>query len=266
MFLLCFILLMIYNLPNNIIKCNEIELMRDVEKTFKKKYPIGNDYFTIVHSPKYSSFFDQFVKNDYYVSTNEDKNIIGTCCISEFKNNLKYICDLKTISKGKNLTFKFLFKYYCNTRFKNIGCQMFGIVMQPNKIIDKLAEKYWISKCDDLSLYQITYQKYLDNLDLINNIFGEHFFVDGYKNLILESTQLPLKICHLATKNDLKYVTQLQQPILPHEHEIMFCIQSNSKYIKKLSQRGISSSSVMSIFTIFNYKKINWDFIRTYMI
>lgn len=266
MFLLCFVLFIIYNIPNDITKCTEIEKLKDVEKTFKKKYPIGNDYFTIVHSPKYSSFFDQFVKNDYYVCKNKDKNIIGTCCISELKNNLKYICDLKTIHTGKNLTFKFLFKHHCEAGLKNMCCQMFGIVMQPNKIIDKLVKKYWITKCDDLLLYQITYQKYLDNVNLIHNIFGDHFFVNGYKNLILESTQLPLKICHLATKNDLKYVTQLQQPILPHEYEIMFCIPSTSQYVNKLSQNEIISSSTMSIFTIFGYKKLNWDFIRTYMI
>lgn len=270
MFLLCIVLLIIYNIPNDIEKCTEINKMRDVEKTFKKSYPIGNDFFTIVHSPKYSSFFDQFVKNDYYICSN-DKKIKGTCCISELKNNLKYICDLKTIVKNKNLTFNFLFKYYYDTitnmEFKNIRYQMFGIVMQPNKIIDKIANKYWITKSDNLLLYQITYQKYLDNVDLINDIFGNHFFVNGYKNLILESTQLPLKICHLATKNDLKYVTQLQQPIvLQQEYEIMFCIPITSPYVDKLKQRDVFSSSTMSIFTVFNYKKINWNFIRTYMI
>lgn len=269
-FLLFFIVLTIYNKSLGITKCIEIEKMQDVEKSFKKIYPIGDDFFTIVHSPKYSSFFDQFVENDYYICKNVNKKIIGTCCISELKNKLKYICDLKTIVKGKSLTFNFLFKYHCDMmakmNLKTIGCQMFGIVMQPNNAIDQIAKKYWITKCEELLLYQITYQKYLDNIDLIYNIFGKHFFVNGYKSLILESTKLPLKICHLATKNDLKYVTQLQQPIVPYEYEIMFCIPNTSKYNAQLKQQEINPSSTMAIFTIFNSKKYDWNFIRTYMI
>jgi hypothetical protein len=153
--------------------------MITVEKSFEKKYPIGNDFFSIVHFPKYSSFFKQFVNNKYYVHI-DNNSVMGTCCISTLKNNLCYICDLKTLSTNKNVTFKFIFKYYfdviCSIKLNNL--QLFGIVMQPNKIIDKITTKYWIKKCENLLLYQITYKKYLENLDIIRNIFGEHFFVN----------------------------------------------------------------------------------------
>lgn len=273
--LFCVIILISYNNALNITSYNITEksdkCMKTTEKIFEKKYPLGNDFFTIVHYPKYSSFFDQFVKNKYYVHKNSFGKILGTFCVSEFKNKLKYICDLKTLEGGKNLTFKFMFKYYYDLMFdcdiKNIGCQMFGIVMQPNKIIDNITKKYCIAKCENLLLYQISYEKYLEIKKLLEKVFGNHFFVDGYKKLIMESTKNELKICHLATLDDLQYVKTLQNKLNDiSKHEIMFCIPSKNKYVEILNKNNVIPSSTMTIFSILNRFNNNLNFIRTYMI
>jgi len=243
-----------------------------VEKSFEKKYPIGNDFFKINHYPKYSSFFDQFVKNNYYISRNDDDIIDGTFCISELKNNLRYICDLKTHTSGNNLTFKFMYNYYYDTLFSyncvNVMYPLFGVVMQPNKIVDKITKKYWMTKYDDLLLYQILHATYENHINMFNFIFGEHFFVEGYKKLTLESNNNELKICHIATLNDLNYIGKQQKPLTSNidKYEIMFCLPKSNKNVKYLHDNNIYHSSIMTIFGTLSINKLNWNFIRTYMI
>jgi hypothetical protein len=60
--------------------------------------------------------------------------------------------------------------------------------MEPNKIINKLYNKWLFCKYATLYLYQIKYDTYIKNYDIIDEIFPNHFLVLGYKKLILEST------------------------------------------------------------------------------
>lgn len=273
-FLVVFLLLFMYKYLLNVNKFeilkNDNLIMAKVEKLFEKQYPIGNDFFTIKHFPKYCSFFEQFVKNNYYV-WKENNKISGTICISEFKNKLKYICDLKSCLNGKNMSFKFMFRYYCDTMFSkncyNVFNQVFGIVMQPNKAIDNIAKKYWFLSCEILLLYQISYDEYEKNKLLFKKLFVDHFFVAGYKKLTLASTNAEIKICHIATKNDLNYVKKQQLPLnITNEYEIMFCLPKSNSFVNSLNNLNIKSSSNMTIFSIFNNLNTDWNFIKTYMI
>jgi hypothetical protein len=281
---LLILLISLYNWSLPIIEYNDIctiswnESMKKLEIDFSKKYPMGKDYFRIEHYPKYFSFLNQFYSNKYYCYTDNNKNVLATCCVAQLKNGLKYICDLKSKKNGLNTTFKFIFYYYYNEfiKLKFDNTFMFGIVMQPNPIIKSLSKskinKLFASKCDDLNLYQISYSKYLKIQHIVNEIFGNHFFVSGYKQLILESTKMPLKIGHLATKSDLNYVTMLQTPLLElKDYDIMFCIPKNNKYCNILNNNDIPPTSVMTIYcinVITRYTNSNycWNFVRTYMI
>lgn len=274
-FVLLFVLLSIYVDSFNIKKCKTNDkfngLMKNVEIYFKKIYPIGNDHFSINHYPDYLSFFNQFQKYDYYIYKKNNK-IKGTFCMACFKNNIKYICDLKTLESGNNLTYKFMFKHYYDTIFstniKNTFSPFFGIVMQPNKIIDKISKNYFISKKEDLLLFQIKFDNYKKNYDLLSEIFTNHFCVEGYKKLILESSKSQLKICHIATPTDVKFVEHMQDKICENklkEYEIMFCLPSKNKYVYSLKSKKIFHTSTMTIFGMF-CDEINWNFIKTYMI
>jgi hypothetical protein len=163
--------------------------------------------------------------------------------------------------------FKYYYELFTNLKLNKFGCQMFGIVMQPNNIINNITNKYWIKKCEDLFLYQISYKIYLKNIKSFDKFFGKHFFVSGYKNLILESTQIPIKLCHLATLRDLKYI-KILQPMLTdiEDYEIMFCLPSKIKFVDNLKDREIFPSSTMTIFSLLNLWHSDWKFIRTYMI
>lgn len=266
-----FVCIKLYVVGLNIKSTKEIDndKMTNIEIEYQKYYPIGNDFFKIVHSPKYSTFFEQFSHYNYYTTTVDNK-VVGTCAIATLKNRLQYICDLKTNKNGSNLTFKFIFNHYFNliTHFKCHNLQAFGITMQPNKAIDTLVKKYFASKCCDLFLYQITYSQYFKNISLLNTIFGSHFCIEGYKKLVLKSTGTSINICHIATNSDLKYVKILQEPIDDiSEYEIMFCLPSHSTHIKMLEMNDILKTSTMTIFSIFTFGSTqDWNFIKTYMI
>jgi hypothetical protein len=161
-----------------------------------------------------------------------------------------------------------MFNHYFNqlTKF-DFDWQTFGIVMQPNNIVDKLVDKYYVKKLTDLFLYQISYDTYMKNKNIFEVIFKNHYFVDGYKKLVLESSGEQLKICHIATKNDINYVNYVQDPIIiDNNYEIMFCLPINSKHCETLKNAGIEHSSIMTVFGLFFNKNIDFEFIKTYMI
>ena len=88
------------------------------------------------------------------------------------------------------------------------------------------------------------------------------------KKLILESSKSQLKICHIATPTDVKFVEHIQDKICENklkEYEIMFCLPSKNKYVYSLKSKKIFHTSTMTIFGMF-CDEINWNFIKTYMI
>jgi hypothetical protein len=92
---------------NNINIYDYNDLLEEIERKFNKLYPIDDDFFSITHYPKYTSFFDQFKNKKYYIYE-KNNNILGTCCFAKFKNiEPYYICDLKSKLKGKNITYNF---------------------------------------------------------------------------------------------------------------------------------------------------------------
>lgn len=296
--LVMIIIIYIYNSRSNIkIMNSNMNELDKIEKLYQKEYPIDNDYFTIKHYPDYKSFFEQFDSYKYLAyyknnslkrnldlsphllgtesnnslarNANLSSNLLGTCCFAKI-GKLNYCADLKTLYPGNNLTYKF-FRY----AVLNLGLtNFFGITMKPNKTIEHLTKKYFITEYTELYLYQIKLSKITELVDLyLKKIFGEYFFVEGFKKLILKSTNSELKILHLATPNDIlldKLDNNYKQKIYNKnikspEYEIMFCLEKSNPYIKKLKKININKVSVMSVYGFNNYG-VKWDFIRTYMI
>jgi hypothetical protein len=119
------------------LKQNQMDIMKQIEKTYGKKYPLGDDYFKIIHYPKYKSFFEQFSNYKYLVKKNKNQ-IISTCCFANFYKNIYYICDLKKIGLEPNQTFDLVAYGYLIIGIK----KMFGVIMEPNSIIINLVNKY----------------------------------------------------------------------------------------------------------------------------
>lgn len=246
----------------NIVEC--VDIMSEIEKQYSKKYPLGDDFFIIRHTPKYSSFFEQF--DDYdYLTYSKDNNIFGTMCLAKINNlDAYYICDLKSLERGHNVTTKFFVYCFFNySSFRNN--RFFGIVMQPNKTIDNLARSSIFKKYCNLNLYRIEYRNIKKIDAILKKIFGNYYFVSGYKSLILESTNKPINLCHIATKNDRKYV-KMQKKIylddMDDTFEIMFCIPS---ILSTEIDNYVEPTSIMSVFG-YGMENTNWNFVRTYMI
>lgn len=269
------ILLIIWKNNNklNIYQINSsIDQMEWIEKINKKYYPIGNDYFSIIHYPKYSSFFNQFECYKYFIAKLNNK-IVATCCIAKL-NFMWYICDLKSFKKGLNVTCNFgthiFFNYVCTLK---IIPSFFGIVMEPNNSINHIRTKYFFTKYDTLYLYQIKYNIYNKIKNMFDNIYPNHFFVNGYKKLLLKSTETFMNVFHIAQNIDSKYVKNLNSIDLNkyknEQIEIMFCLSESthlSNHIESLKLHDISPVSKMSVIG-FNCSHINnWDFVKTYMI
>jgi hypothetical protein len=170
------------------LKLEQIDIMDQIEKTYGKKYPIGNDFFKIIHYPKYKSFFEQF--NDYkYLVKKNKKQIISTCCFVNIYNDIYYICDLKKIGLEKNQAFDFVTYGYIILGIRKI----FGIVMQHNPVINNLVYKYNLTKLEQLFLYKIKFYQIKKNMYIFNKIFPYFFITVGFKKFILESMFLTME-------------------------------------------------------------------------
>ena len=293
--LVMIIFLYIYNSRSNIkIMNSNMNELNEIEVKYQKEYPIGDDYFRIKHYPDYKSFFEQFdsykylayykstpnllgtefnnslainnnllgteFNNSLAINANLDSHLLGTCCFAKI-GKYNYCADLKTLYPGYNLTYKF-FRY----AILNLGItNFFGITMKPNKYIEHLTKKYFITEYTELYLYQIKLSEITELVDLyLKNIFGKYFFVEGFKKLILKSTNNELKILHLATSDDKLDKQKIFDPKYT-DYEIMFCLEKSNKYIKKLRNKNIKETSKMSVYG-FNNHGVKWNFIRTYMI
>jgi hypothetical protein len=240
---------------------DELNKLSEIEIKFKKIYPIGNDFFKIVHYPTYSDFFIQFKKYRYaiYKINNEIVGTVGYCEL----NNENYLCDFKTFKKGLNFSKKLFVKYFFEKS------SYFGIVMHPNKIIENLSKKYNVNIYEKLFLYNISYNVYIKNIELINKIFPNHFMIHGFKKLILDSNNQEIKISHIATIDDKKYINYdhiYKSKIQTNkDYNIMFQIPKSNKYVEILKKNNIDYESIMMVYG-YNSKITDWNFIRTYMI
>lgn len=249
------------------LKPNKIEVMESLEKTYRKKYLMGNDFYRIIHYPSYNTFFKQF--SDYkYLVRKKQNQIISTCCFANLNNDIYYMCDLKKIGSEHNQTFDFVRYAYMVLGIRKI----FGIVMEPNPIINNLAKRYGFVKQAKLNLYKVKFSIIKKNYYFFNKLFPNFFLVPGYKKFILESNGIEIKCYHIAQITDRNFIVKLQQPVpfynLSDSDDIMFCLNSNSRINYLLELKNIFPTNKMSIISnkLINKEEFNFDLIKTYMI
>lgn len=258
--------------PNKFYKLKNLQEynkeLQNVERSFSKKYPLNNNFFTITHYPDYNNFFTQFESYKYYICISRNK-IIGTCCFCKMKNvNIYYICDLKSLISGKNLTYYFFKRFILENivEFKIYG--IYGITMQPNLIIDKLVKKYFFQKYETLNLYEVEYIKLMNNVDIFSEYFNYFTFTYGYKILNIYDNNNQFienkKIIHITRNKKNKIDEDINLTNLINS-KIMFCVPEKHKFNHKLKFKNITPINKMCIFGLFCNIK-SWNFIETHMI
>ena len=249
------------------LKSDQMEILEDLEKKYGKKYPLGNDYFRIIHNPSYNTFFEQFIGHNYLVKKNKNQ-IISTCCFANIYKDIYYICDLKKIGVSKHQTFDFFIYAYLILGIR----KMFGIVMEPNYTINHLTSKYGFVKISQLKLYKIKFVVIKKNMHYFNKIFPHFFITPGFKKFILESNNFELKCYHIAQFTDYKITIKPVKSIglekINDDDDIMFCINTKSNLNYLLEIENIFPTNLMSIITNKQFSKEEFDFnlIKTYMI
>lgn len=249
------------------LKYDQMVKLEDLEKTYGKKYHLGNDYFKIIHYPSYNTFFEQFIGYNYLVKKNKNQ-IISTCCFANIYKDVYYICDLKKIGISKSQTFDFFVYGYLILGIR----KMFGIVMEPNYTINHLTNKYGFVKISQLKLYKIKFNVIKKNMYFFNKIFPHFFITPGFKNFILESNNAELKCYHIAQFTDYKIIMKPVESIglekVNDDDDIMFCINAKSNLNYLLELKNIFPTNLMSIIANKEISKEEFDFnlIKTYMI
>jgi hypothetical protein len=263
--LILLILLLLYE-KNKIYELTDLKKynknLQNIEKKFSKKYPLNDNFFTITHYPNYNTFFNQFESYKYYLCISRNK-IIGTCCFGKLKNiNCYYVCDLKSLISGKNLTYYFFKRFVLSNIFKFKFYGVFGITMQPNPIIDNLVKKYFFKKYETLNLYEVEYIKLINNIDIFTEYFKDFTYTYGYKilnvydknNKFIENK----KIIHITRNKENKNINLINS-------NLMFCVPEKHSFNDKLKLKNIIPINKMCIFG-FNCNIKNWEHIETHMI
>ncbi len=226
------------------------------------KYPLESDYFRISHGSNYLNFFKKLGKYDYYYMLDSNNNVCGTAC--GVLRNIQgtktwYICDLKVDPKarGNKFSFKCLVKALIPSYLKANKC--YAICMQPNNPVDKLISKLYYPKIkptEKINIYLLNYLDILHNSKEISDYYGTTFDLEsniGIKDIILESTGLPLKVLHIK-KSDV-----LTKPILSPEYKYFISVLANDKLNLKLKDNLFGSALIYS----YNMENFDWKLISS---
>lgn len=246
------------------------------EKKLQHEYPLGNDYFIIDHGNDYVKFFKRLGKVHMQIYM-YNKYIIGTVCYVLRKINgekIWYICDLKIESKhrGNKLTYAIFIKCLIMEYFTSNRC--YAISMNDNKEnrIVRLAKNIGgsIIKFDQgpkLYIYQINSKQLKHIAPMLNSVYGPISYVSlrGIKDLILKSTNQPMKLLHINYDNcgRSRYGEYFDTILVDYQY--MFCCTANSEMKKYLDSIELYTKVTATIIH-HNMNNFNWDFIQTHEI
>jgi len=237
--------------------------LKKFEHELSNYYPLGRDHFRIDHGLNYFSFFTRLGSVNYIMALNKGEIIASCCAILRQINGEKiwYLCDLKVHPnyRGNKMSIRMLLKYVYKLKHSR---KVYGISMnnsKKNRMLN-LANKNSLLKFKSdliLMIYSLNYDQMLKALPLIKfYLYPRASFISlrGKKDLILKSTQKPMRLLHLHNKN----IGINPQKGYTH----MFCCLKNSKLYNELNKINITTNISANIIHhgMDNY---DWRFIET---
>jgi hypothetical protein len=297
-----------WSVPGNILEITDGKYnneLKEFEKAMSHNYPLGNDSFTISHGNNYYSFFDRLGKVYMNICIIDNK-IVGTACgilrnikynknsnfclnfvELAFNNSLKenyksqsldcwYICDLKLLPsfRGKNVITKMMLKsiFKLWTTNKVYAISMDDDDQKENKILKYSQKSPFLNfkSAGKLMIYSVDYTTIINLLPIIKKYKGDVKFTSllGKKDLILKSTNKPMKLLHVYVDNLQFSVENLKiekdnyyiEPI--KDYTYMFCCPSKSEMYEELTKNGITTKITATIIHK-NMDDCDWNFILT---
>lgn len=235
-------------------------------------YPLGNDSFSIDHGNNYFSFFDRLGEPHYFICTIDNEVVaVGAGIIRKIPKRTFYLCDLKVhpAHQGKRIPHKILghaaLRYYlkCPAAYaiamdkenqkENRTAKLLGLLPWP-KILPMGKLYLYSFSCEEIELHRELIEKHKGPISFLSLM--------GVKDLILNSTKLPMKLLHLQygeTKQNaqMHLITKGQK-----DHVHMFSLISTDPLKLELDQQKIIPTSSATVIG-HNMSAVNWDFIRT---
>lgn len=245
--------------------------LQNFEKIFS--YPLGQDHFYIDHGDNYYSFFDRLGKPHIYVGLSDSQEIVAVSVAVLRDIDLRgkgkvekvwYLCDLKVHPDFRGIKFIRQVIDRAFIEYSSLSNQIYGITMNPgignNRVVPFASRlsKLGLRFSGDLSFYILDEtQKDMARL-LIEKHFGPYHFMSlrGQKDLILESTGLPLPFVHYATKSNPQFFMTQQE-----DCQFMFCFPSSHPIVDEMKGIGMFPNSSASILS--NMDNVDWTFIKS---
>lgn len=231
-------------------------------------YPLGNDFFTIDHGEYYLSFFERmgqvFVQGYRY----HGAIVFTSTAVLRDLNQQKvfYLCDLKkdpsfNLANSKDLFYQKL-NAYLHLSDKAYGIHMDYSHTHYNKVALMVTriQKDFFKIHAKLHLYSLGYEDIMRYKSLIEEEkqgYINTVSLQGIKDIVLQSSQLPIPLIHLEFK-----ATQDYTYLVDAGYTYMFCTLSDSHLSTQLHSKGIVPSSTATI-TQHNMENFDFECIHT---
>lgn len=210
-------------------------------------FPFGNDMFRISHGKYYMAFFERLgIPKLTIVYDNE---IVGSMIsINRYMcdSDVYYLCNLKIQKyyRGNNLTNKLLMYNF----IPYVAYKKWYFLSMENEFSPKINRFMGIFyKQRKLYIYTLDYYDMCIVIDNIKSIIGDYYFISlkGVKDLILKSTNEPMKLLHLQYGPLANNNTNINNPIDGYYH--MLCAYENSSIKNILDKINIKTNVIGNI-------------------
>jgi hypothetical protein len=250
-------------------------------------YPLGPDSFRISHGNDYFAFFDRLGETRFYIALHDDQVVAVGCGIlrtlpfriGEKPRKVWYICDLKVRPdfRGQHIPLKIAWRGFLLEKYRFLP--FYGISMNQeghaeNRVF-RLAKKFPLLPIRQGGILEIfSFSK--SEMELCLGLIQEtrhpsqtqisFLSLKGKKDLILNSTNAPMRLLHLLTEpahpgqQQLESEKNLRVPQADTVH--MLCSIKDGLLSKKLKQLGLSPSASATIIH-HRMSTSDWHFIST---
>ncbi len=242
-------------------------------------YPWGDDFFKIDHGDDYFAFFDRLGEVDYYVSLNEQRQVmaVGAGVLRAVRDRVTaplqiawYLCDLKVHPQYQNQRLSLRLLRHAIAMGQSRCDRGYSISMDPApglpspwiRILEKLAVLPFRYSCA-LNIYSLNSETVTEILPRLQQIYGKIGYrsLQGKKDLRLQGSGQVLPLLHLEWGDALLDEELLFWEARP-DHVHLFCAPIGSPMAQELAIRSIGPTGTASVVSR-GMEDCDWSFIMT---